>query len=302
MENDKQLTDDEFNKLYDGNKARIVREGPMVFSIYSAMLGVAFPVHELYKLNNDATARQVCLDVANAILHYASRDKFGMLAHDDNNFEAFAIPDTAYWATRACAIAASVTKGELAQVYWKQSVFQLNQGIKYFYDTNLGIVRTGLFKSQPSQTYWCRSQGWLLWAITGILRYLPATHPQFNFFASTLNSIIKNLQPYQSKNGAIHVLVNDSTTPEEVTGTAMVVAAAKEAMRKKWIDNNYNGFCDKGWAFIKDCVDANGKVTHAYTGWAVPAENKQVNLMDHKVYGYVPGIVLKAANEMIIKA
>lgn len=239
------------------------------------------------------------LDVADAVLHYASRDKFGMLAHDDNNFEAFAIPDTAYWATRATAIAASLSKGNLAEVYWKQAVFQLTQGIKYFYDEKLGIVRTGLFNSKPSQTYWCRSQGWLMWAIVGLLRYLPENHPQFNFFATKLNNITKGLQQYQSNNGALHVLVNDITTPEEVTSTAMVLATVKEAMRKKWIPKDYNSFCDKAWKFILSCVDENGKVTNAYTGWAVPAENKQVHLIDHKVYGYVPGIVLKAANEMI---
>lgn len=299
MQHDKLLTDEEFNKQYDGNKARIMREGPLTFSIYSAMLGVAFPVHELYKINKDKQAKRVCMDVADAILHYASRDKFGMLAHDDANFEAYAIPDTAYWATRASSIAASLSKNqEVANIYWKQAIFQLSQGIKYFFDNELGIVRTGLFKSQPSQTYWCRSQGWLMWATTGLLRYLPTGHPRFKEFAEALKKMADGVNKFQSKNGALHVLVNDSSSPEEVTSISMVVAAIKEAMRNNWIPNDYNEFCERGWKFIQQSVDINGKVTNAYTGWAVPAENKQVDLMDKKVYGYVPGIIMVAADEM----
>ncbi|MCY7292219.1 MAG: glycoside hydrolase family 88 protein, partial [Ferruginibacter sp.] len=88
------------------------------------------------------------------------------------------------------------------------------------------------------------------------------------------------------------------TTPEEVTGMAMAVASIKEAMRKGWIPNNYNGLCNKGWDFIKKSVDADGKVHNAYTGWAVTAEEKKTDLMDKNFRGFVPGIIMLAADEM----
>jgi len=299
VEHDAKLTDEEYYKQYDGPKARILRDGPLTFVIYSANLGVAFPVHELYKQTNNPKAKRVCIDVADAVLHYAGRDRFGMLAHDDFNYMAFAIPDTAYWATRSNAIAATLIKDKgVADVYWKQAIFQLEAGIKYFLDAEKKIVRTGLFKSEPSTTYWCRSQGWLLWAISGLLRYLPQSHVKFKTIAASMQTIADGLTQYQTKNGALHVLVNDATTPEEVTGMAMAVASIKEAMRKRWIPNNYNGLCNKGWDFIKKSVDADGKVHNAYTGWAVTAEEKKTDLMDKNFRGFVPGIIMLAADEM----
>ncbi len=299
VEHDGKLTDEEYYKQYDGPKARIMRDGPLTFVIYSANLGVAFPVHELYRQTNNLTAKRVCFDVADAILQYASRDRFGMLGHDDYNFTEFAIPDTAYWATRSNAIAASLSTDKgVADVYFKQSIYQLNQGIKYFLNQEKSIVHTGLFKGEPSKTYWCRSQGWLIWAISGLLRHLPKQHPQFKIAAEAMKVIADGATKYQSKNGGLHVLVDDPFSPEEVTGVAMVIASVKEGMRNGWIPPNYNDLCNKGWAFIKNSVDAEGKVHNAYTGWAVTAEQKQVDLMDKNYRGFVPGIIMLAADEM----
>lgn len=299
VEHDDKLTDEEYYKQYDGPKARILREGPLAFVIYSANLGVAFPVYELYRQTNDPIAKRVCFDVADAILHYAARDRFGMLAHDDYNYTEFAIPDTAYWATRSNAIAASLCKDKgVADVYWKQSIYQLNQGIKYFLNKEKGIVHTGLFKGEPSKTYWCRSQGWLAWAITGLLRHLPKSHPEFKNAADALKIIADGATKYQGKKGGLHVLVNDPNSPEEVTSIAMVIASIKEAMRNGWIPSEYNQLCDKGWEFIKQSVDDKGIVHNAYTGWAVTAEEQKVDLMDQNFRGFVPGILMLAADEM----
>ena len=299
VEHDNKLTDEEYYKQYEGPRARILREGPLAFVIYSANLGVAFPVHELYNLTKTATSKQVCIDVADAILHYAARDRFGMLAHDDYNYMAFAIPDTAYWATRSNAIAASLTVNKgVADVYWKQSIYQLDQGIKYFFDNEKGIVRTGLFNGEPSTTYWCRSQGWLIWAVSGLLRYLPQTHPYFKKAAGTMKMIADGAVKYQSKSGGFHVLVNDASSPEEVTGMAMVLASVKEGMRKGWLPNNYNDFCNKGWDYIKKSVDGEGNLHNVYTGWAVTAEENKVELMDKNFRGFAVGIIIVAADEM----
>lgn len=296
---DRTLTDEEYYKQYEGNRARILRDGPLTFVLYSANLGVAFPVHELYTINKSPVAKTVCMDVADAILHYAARDRFGMLAHDDFNFTDFAIPDTAYWATRANAIAATLcTDRNVAAVYWKQAIYQLEQGIDFFLDKEKNIVRTGLFKGEPGKTYWCRSQGWLLWAIAGLLRYLPVAHPKFKTFASVMASIAVGIEKYQTRNGALRVLIDDASSPEELTGTCMVLSALKEATRKGWIQNTPENMLQKAWDFVQKCITEDGSVHNVYTGWAVTAEEKKTYLMDERFMGFVPGIVMLAADEM----
>ncbi|MEO7767831.1 MAG: glycoside hydrolase family 88 protein [Ferruginibacter sp.] len=298
VQNDSKLTDEEYYKQYDGPRARILRNGPLTFVIYSANLGVSFPVHELYLLTKSKVAKQVCIDVADAILHYAGRDRFGMLAHDDINYMNFAIPDTAYWATRSNAIAATLSPADAAAIYWKQAIYQLDQGIKYFFDEDKGMVRTGLFKGEPATTYWCRSQGWLIWAVSGLLRYLPVSHSYYKKATSTMKSIADGAVKYQTKNGAFHVLVDDPSSPEEVTGMAMVIASVKEGMRKGWIPKKYDELCNRGWDYIQQSVDKDGRLRNVYTGWAVTAEEKKVDLMDKNFRGFAVGIIIVAADEM----
>lgn len=273
----------------------------MTFSLYAGILGLAFPVHEIYLMNKNPIAKRVCLDVGEAVLHYAARDRFGMMAHDDFNFTKFAIPDASYFATRSTAQAASLSTGDLSKVYWKQSIYQLEQAVKYFLDREKNIVRTGLFNGAPGKTYWCRSQGWLLWAIAGLLRYLPREHPKFKTFAGDMELIAEGIKKYQSKNGALHVLVNDPSSPEEVTGITMVLSALKEGQRKGWIKGDYEEMFAKAWSFIQSSVDKEGNIHNAYTGWAKPAENGNVNIMDTKQVGYARGIILIAADEMTRK-
>jgi hypothetical protein len=301
LQHDKQLTDAEYYKQYDGPHTRIIRNEPLTFTLYSANLGVAFPAYEIFRLNGNQAARQVCFEIADAVLQVASRDKFGMLSDDEDHYHGrqYAIPDTTYWATRACAIAAELASDdEVKAIYREQAVLQLEAGIRHFFDPSLGLVRTGLFDSLPATTYWCRSQGWLLWAIAGLLRTLPSSHPTFQTFTECMAAIGDAAIRYQTADGAFHVLVNDPSGPKECTSVAMVLATLKEGMRRGWIPPRYQDFCDRAWHFVLHSVDQDGNVTNAYTGWAATAEEHQVTLMDQRFRGFVPGVILVAADEM----
>lgn len=299
LETDAKMTDEEyFGQWHTRARARIDRSGPLTFSVYSANLGVAFPVYDLYKLTHNETARTVCIDVADAILHKVARDKYGMVAHDDNNFTRFAIPDTTYWATRASAIAGKLTLGELSEVYYKQAIFQLDQGIDIFLDGKNGLVRTVLLGDKIGKTYWSRSQGWLLWSIVGLLRYLPESHPRFEYFSEKIRKIADAVQKHQGKNGGLHVLVDDRSTPEEVSGMAMCLSALKESVRNGWIPDNYSEFFEKGFSYIKNSVDDNGNIRNVYTGWAIPAEERKTDIIDKTKRGWAPGILMVATDEM----
>jgi len=298
LKNDAKLDDEAYFNQYDGPRARILRDGPLTFVIYSSVLNLACPVHELYKQTGNKVAKEVCLDVAEAIVHYVARDKYGMMAHDDKNFTNFTIPDTAYYAVRATAIASSLTKGDLSKVYLKQSVYQLDLAINHFFDKDKNLSRLGIFDNKSSTIYWCRSQGWLMWSIAGLLRYIPTSHSYYTKAATTFAALANGVKKYQTKNGGLHVYVDDPSTPEDVTSIAMVIAVVKEGMRKGWLPKEYNDMCDKGWQYIQKSVDADGKVHNAYTGWALTAHQGQKDLMDTKFRGFAVGILMLAADEM----
>jgi rhamnogalacturonyl hydrolase YesR len=301
IDHDGQMTDEQYYKQYQGPHTRIIRREPLTFTLYSANLGVAFPAYEIFSLTGDSRARAVCFEVADVILQTASRDRFGMLSDDDDHYHGrtYAIPDTTYWATRASAIAYSLSKDPaVASLYLQQAILQLDAGIRHFFDHKTGLVRTGLFGEQPAKTYWCRSQGWLLWAIAGMLRVLPSSHPSFYSYAACMAAIGDAAIKHQSPEGAFHVLVDDSSTPLECTGVAMVLSALREGMRKDWIDRHYEDFCQRAWAFILRSTQPDGSVRNAYTGWAATAEERQTDLMDRSFRGFVSGVLMLAADEM----
>ncbi|MDX1285255.1 MAG: hypothetical protein R3182_09590, partial [Draconibacterium sp.] len=84
IENDNKLTDKEIYATFSGpNECRIIRGKYLPFTMYSGFFGLPFPCFEFYKQTGDDRAKQICLDVANAILHKAARNNHGLVLHDD---------------------------------------------------------------------------------------------------------------------------------------------------------------------------------------------------------------------------
>ena len=299
IEHDNKMSDEEYLKSYEGPKARIDRHGVLPFSIYAGNLGVAFPCYTLYKHTKNKNAKNVCLSVADAILHYSGRDKFGFMAHDDDAYYKFAIPDVGYFSVRGMADASELVDEKTAQVFLKNAVFQARTSITLFFDKEKKLTRTiYLDQKEPGKTYWCRASGWMIYTLTGLLRHLPKNHPDYQYFTDIYRQIADGLVTYQGPNGGLRVWVNEPDSPEEVTGTSMTAGCIQEAMDKQWIPENYNNYVQKAWKFINSCVTADGKVINAYTGWAVPAEQKLLKI-DERFMGFVPGMVLVAAAQII---
>jgi rhamnogalacturonyl hydrolase YesR len=299
IEHDNKLTDEEYLKTYHGNKARIIRDGVLPFSLYAGTIGVSFPCFVLYQQTKNEDAKNVCLTVADAILHYTARDRFGYMAHDDFNYYKWCIPDGGYFSVRGMADASALVDKQTSELFLKNAVYQAKTSISLFYDPAKKLTRTiYLEQSEPGKTYWCRASGWMIYTLTALLRHLPKDHKDYKYFTETFSQIADGLVARQGPNGGLHVWVDDPASPEEVTSTAMTAGCIQEAMEKGWIPKNYSSYVQKAWSFISGCVSEDGKVKNAYTGWAIPAEQRQLE-MDKGYYGFIPGMVLLAAEQIL---
>jgi hypothetical protein len=121
IELDNKLSDEEYLNTYSGNKARIIREGVLPFSLYAGTIGVSFPCFTLYQQTKNANARNVCITVADAILHYSARDRFGYMGHDDFNYFKWCIPDVGYFSVRVMADASALVDEGASKVYLKNA-------------------------------------------------------------------------------------------------------------------------------------------------------------------------------------
>jgi hypothetical protein len=50
----------------------------------------------------------------------------------------------------------------------------------------------------------------------------------------------------------------------------------------------------RGWEFVHGNLTDDGDIRQVYTGWAMPAEERNM-LMDHKAFGWIPGVIMKTA-------
>lgn len=299
IEHDNKLNDEEYLNTYHGGKARIIREGVLPFSLYAGTIGVSFPCFILYQQTKNKDAKNVCLTVADAILHYSARDRFGYMAHDDFNYFRWCIPDVGYFSVRGMADASALVDKHTAEVFLKNAIFQTKTSINLFYDTEKKLTRTiYLEQSEPGKTYWCRASGWMVYTLTALLRHLPKDHKDYKYFTDTFCKVADGLTARQGTNGGLHVWVDDPDSPEEVTSTAMTAGCIQEAMDEGWIPPNYSNYVQKAWQFISGCVSEDGRIKNAYTGWAIPAEQKQL-VMDEAYLGFIPGMVLLAAAQIL---
>ena len=278
---------------YSGRGSRTVDAGGIKITTYCGHFGLAFPCWELVRQFGDERARRVCLDVAAIILHQTARNRFGMVLHADS--DDFTIPDTCYFVVTPLMIGYALDPANGA-AFRDQAIYQLRTFVDVFLDRQLGLAKTILGPDGTGVTYWTRATGWLLWSITGVLRHLPPAHPEFARFQEDLRVLAEGIARVQDPSGALHLFTNDPASPLETTGTAMVAMGLHESVRKGWLPKSFTPPVDRAWSYVQGKLTPEGKIVGAYTGWAVPAEERIIE-MDRVSMGWIPGFILSAAAE-----
>src|SRR4051812_12483939 len=169
---DPKLSDEELFKTYTGHRSRVIRGRQLPFTMYSGLFGLNFPCSELFLQANDERARQVCVDVADAILYRARRNHLGLSAHDDH--WEYDIPDACFFTVEPLMRAAAIDP-ERGGPYVHAARTQLRSYIDVFLNRSNGLAHTILGAKGLGKTFWCRAQGWLMWSFMAVMRGLEDT-------------------------------------------------------------------------------------------------------------------------------
>ncbi|HVU24166.1 MAG TPA: glycoside hydrolase family 88 protein [Opitutus sp.] len=279
---------------FQGPPSRPVRAAGIPISTYVSHYGLAMPCYEMAVQFDHAGARQACIDIANAIVHESHRTYFGLVDHDDS--ARFAIPDACYFVVTPLMLAAELDP-QNRERFREQAVDQVRRYTDIFLNRRTGLTTTMLTKDGLGRTHWTRATGWLLWAMTGVLRFLPQSDPRRPAMLNDLELMARGVARVQDPGGGLHVLLDDPSTPLETTGTAMDAMGFHESVRRGWLDRTDGGLIGPAWEFVKHNITDDGAIVHAYTGWAGPAEERRM-VMDHQKQGWVPGFILIVSDEM----
>lgn len=281
---------------YAGNRSRPVRAGGIPLTTYAGHFGISQVCEQMFAQFQDERARKVAEDVAGIVLHRTARNRLGLVGHDDT--ADFAIPDVTFFAVSSLMIGADVDSQNAAS-YREQALYQLRTSIDTFLMKDTSLAKTLYRNEGVGKTYWTRASGWLLWAITAMLRRLDSKHPAFSGFKTDLRKLVDGMVRVQDPNGGFHVLLDDPSTPLETSGPAMFALGVHESVRQGWLPESYRPASDKAWQFVTAHLTDQGLLRNVYYLWALPAENRDLRVRDESS-GWAMGFVLAAANEMTL--
>lgn len=126
----------------------------------------------------------------------------------------------------------------------------------------------GLFwHAEDSPFVWGRGVGWYAAGMTEILKYLPASHPNYPAIMGGYKKMMTALLKHQAPSGLWRQLVDKPETWEETSGSGMFAYAMVTGVRRGWLDPElYGPAARKAWLALVDQVDEGGNLQQVCVG------------------------------------
>jgi len=187
--------------------------------------------------------------------------------------------------------------------YFDDAALQIINFSKYLNDTSNGLYKHCWYNEtkEQSQVNWGRANGWIIWATTEALLNIPLDHKSYNQIKSIYKKHIDAILTYQNENGMWHQILNDKSTFEETSSTAMFTIGLSRGIRNGWLEKDYEKYLEKAWLGLINNIDANGIVKNITRGTGVSDDKNYYASRER--YDNDPrglGAVLTACAEMII--
>ncbi|MFO7671205.1 MAG: glycoside hydrolase family 88 protein [Bacteroidales bacterium] len=146
-----------------------------------------------------------------------------------------------------------------------RQVIQFNQ---YLCDSGTGLYFHGWYNQQKENTpvRWGRANGWIAWATSEALLYMPKKHPSYKKILKIYRSHMEAIASMQDSSGMWHQVPDHPETFEESSCTAMFTLAMARGARMGWLKKEYGGKALKGWNALQDKINEDGTVVDICRG------------------------------------
>lgn len=117
---------------------------------------------------------------------------------------------------------------------------------------------------------WGRGNGFALLGVTEALTHLPASWSDRPRVLDVYRKHVAALAKLQAEDGSWRQVVDEPTSYNELTVTAMTTAAMARGVRLGWIDRaTYQPIIDRGWTAVASRVNPDGTVKNVCSGTGV---------------------------------
>jgi rhamnogalacturonyl hydrolase YesR len=114
---------------------------------------------------------------------------------------------------------------------------------------------------------WGRGNGFAAWGLVEALTYLPASWPDRARVLEIYRRQMRAFVPHQSGDGSWRQVVDEPTSYQELTVTAMITAAMARGVRLGWLDRaEFLPVIQNGWRAVAARVNEDGTVRDVCSG------------------------------------
>lgn len=146
-------------------------------------------------------------------------------------------------------------------ILYKKYLFMDDQGLmSHVYD----------FKyERATRVPWGRGNGWVLFSLSELLEALSPAHQLYDELLDFFQQFAKGLSGFQSESGLWHQVINEPSSYEETSCTAMFVYGMARGIRYGWLHDqaHYRTVIERGWeGLTKYAIDRQGHVFGVCSG------------------------------------
>lgn len=132
----------------------------------------------------------------------------------------------------------------------------------YLQDTQTGLYRHGWYDlgKRQSAVAWGRANGWVIWATSEILRFLPTSHPLREEIVRIYRRHLKAIVAYQAPSGLWHQVLDRPDSYEETSCTAMYLIGMARGLRLGILDTSFVRPMTRAWSGLQTRISNDGIV------------------------------------------
>ena len=196
-----------------------------------------------------------------------------------------------------------VRTGKLTKLnkYFNEAANQIINFNKYLFDPDKKLYKHGWFSStnEKSAIYWGRANGWVLWAESDALGYLPKDNIYYYEVERIFIDHINGILTCQDRSGMWHQVLNDKSSFEETSCTAMFIVALSKGITNGILNRNLSVNVFKAWGSLQTKISSEGIVKDISCGTEI--KNNVKYYEERKTYDNDPrglGAIIEAGIEV----
>lgn len=146
--------------------------------------------------------------------------------------------------------------------YFDDAAKQIFNFTRLLYNKDKQLFKHGWFSktNKTSVAFWGRANGWVMWALTEALLYMPKEHEKYPAIMKIYKDHIDGLIKYQAQNGMWHQVLDHPESYEESSCTAMFVLGIARGINNGWLNSSYKSSAVKGWNALTEKIEPGGIV------------------------------------------